>query len=62
MVTTSEILLLQGDGFNTVEMYLNSANEIYVHNEQEEDVMNWFFVIKKEEWEKIKNFIDSQYR
>lgn len=61
MVTCKDHLILSEAGSDDViEMYLNTSNEIFVHN-QEIDARGWFFVITKSDWEQIKEFIDYQF-
>lgn len=60
MVTSNEHLILSAEGFDDVEMYLNSKNEIFISN-MKEFAEGWCFVINKEDWEEIKKFIDYQF-
>lgn len=54
----SEVFIIENDNQSKVQFYLNSTNEIFVS--EEEDDSNFFFTINKEDWNALKDFIDEK--
>lgn len=62
-VAISEHLVLSPkEGFGSdLEFYRNVAGEVFVQSLSEEYPQFWF-VITKEDWEEIKEFMDEQFK
>lgn len=56
----NERLIIKGEtGIDEVSMYLNDNEQIFVCND-EVDARSWFFLITKDDWPEIKDFIDEK--
>ena len=52
----TEALRVKGDGFD-IEMYLNDKQELFVGS-IDENYPSFWFTINKDDWEKMKEFVD----
>ena len=58
MVTT-KLILHDGEDAPEWEIYLNAKDEIFIGNN---DVLNAWLIINKEDWQNVKSFIDEQFK
>lgn len=56
----TERFKVTGDGFD-VEMYLNDSGELFVAS-TDEDYPSFWFTLTKDDWEKMKEFVDEKFR